>query len=183
MHRLPRALPGGQYLQLLAATSRIATAAPLAPRERPCSTTVRAEAAASIPATPTGPPVRARRAPGRPGSAAGATSPAPSSTSTCATRAATHGGTGFAEPDLVLTDDDTLIQTAGGENEALAYMGMLSDPPRLAQEGPGRQPSRASHRRRLRLSGESQSVRRSSRVGGLPVRERLLPLRGRLRIG
>lgn len=38
----------------------------------------------------------------------------------------THGGTGFAEPDLVLTDDDSLIQTSG-VNAALAYMGMLSD--------------------------------------------------------
>jgi endonuclease I len=38
----------------------------------------------------------------------------------------THGGTGFAEPDLVLTDDDGLIQTSGGVNAALAYMGILS---------------------------------------------------------
>jgi endonuclease I len=38
----------------------------------------------------------------------------------------THGGTGFAEPDLILTDNPALIQTSGGVNASVAYMGMLS---------------------------------------------------------
>ena len=40
----------------------------------------------------------------------------------------THGVTGVAEPDLVLTDDDTLVVTTG-TNETLVpvYMGLLSD--------------------------------------------------------
>lgn len=37
----------------------------------------------------------------------------------------THGGTGHAEPDLRLTDNQDLIQTSD-DNVALAYMGMLS---------------------------------------------------------
>ncbi len=36
-----------------------------------------------------------------------------------------HGVTGFAEPQLVLTDDENLIQSSTS-NESLAYMGMLS---------------------------------------------------------
>jgi len=36
-----------------------------------------------------------------------------------------HSGTGAAEPDLVLTDDDSLVATTGG-NASLAYMGRLS---------------------------------------------------------
>ncbi len=39
----------------------------------------------------------------------------------------THGGTGAAEPDLILTDDGSLIQTSGGVNAAVAYMGLLAD--------------------------------------------------------
>jgi len=39
----------------------------------------------------------------------------------------THGGTGAAEPDLVLTDDGQLIANSQtGSNEAVAYMGDLS---------------------------------------------------------
>ncbi len=38
-----------------------------------------------------------------------------------------HGFTGFAEPDLVLTDSEALILASStGQNESLAYMGMLS---------------------------------------------------------
>ena len=38
-----------------------------------------------------------------------------------------HGVTGFAEPDLVLTDDRSLMdQSNTGENEAVGYMGLLS---------------------------------------------------------
>jgi len=36
-----------------------------------------------------------------------------------------HGGTGYAEPDLILTDDVGLIQTTGS-NASVAYMGRLS---------------------------------------------------------
>ncbi|KAB2957268.1 MAG: hypothetical protein F9K16_14330 [Thermoanaerobaculia bacterium] len=38
----------------------------------------------------------------------------------------THGQTGFPEPDLILTDNPALIQTSGGVNASVAYMGMLS---------------------------------------------------------
>jgi endonuclease I len=39
-----------------------------------------------------------------------------------------HGITGFAEPDLILTDDDTLIDAfRTSTNSSQAYMGMLSD--------------------------------------------------------
>jgi endonuclease I len=38
----------------------------------------------------------------------------------------THGGTGVVEPDLVLTDDPTLVLTSG-TNAPLAHMGLLSD--------------------------------------------------------
>ena len=38
----------------------------------------------------------------------------------------THPVTGVAEPDLILTDDRSLIATSGGVNAAVAYMGMLS---------------------------------------------------------
>lgn len=37
----------------------------------------------------------------------------------------THGGTNFAEPDLILTNNRALIQTATS-NQSVAYMGMLS---------------------------------------------------------
>jgi endonuclease I len=37
----------------------------------------------------------------------------------------THGGTGASEPDLILTDDETLVATTG-TNASLAYMGFLS---------------------------------------------------------
>jgi endonuclease I len=37
-----------------------------------------------------------------------------------------HGVTGVSEPDLILTDDASLIQTSGGENASVAYMGLLS---------------------------------------------------------
>ncbi len=38
-----------------------------------------------------------------------------------------HGGTGAAEPDLILTDDRGLIDSSNtGSNEAVGYMGMLS---------------------------------------------------------
>ena len=36
-----------------------------------------------------------------------------------------HGGTGHSEPDLILTDDEDLIVTSS-DNEAVAYMGILS---------------------------------------------------------
>ncbi len=40
----------------------------------------------------------------------------------------THNVTGFSEPNLELTDDDTLIDEYNtGNNESLAYMGILSD--------------------------------------------------------
>jgi len=38
----------------------------------------------------------------------------------------THGSTGVAEPDMRLTDDPGLIQTSGGQNASVAYMGLLS---------------------------------------------------------
>jgi endonuclease I len=38
----------------------------------------------------------------------------------------THGVTGAAEPDLILTDTESLITTSGGVNASVAYMGMLS---------------------------------------------------------
>lgn len=39
----------------------------------------------------------------------------------------THGGTGISEPDLILTDNETLIANSNtGSNESVAYMGMLS---------------------------------------------------------
>ncbi len=39
-----------------------------------------------------------------------------------------HGGTGVAEPDLRLTDNELLISSsATGNNESVAYMGMLAD--------------------------------------------------------
>jgi len=38
----------------------------------------------------------------------------------------THGTTGAAEPDLILTDNPALILTTGG-NAAVAYMGILTD--------------------------------------------------------
>ncbi|HWM95214.1 MAG TPA: endonuclease [Thermoanaerobaculia bacterium] len=38
-----------------------------------------------------------------------------------------HGVTGVAEPDLRLTDDQSLIVTSGGVNASVAYMGMLSE--------------------------------------------------------
>ena len=38
----------------------------------------------------------------------------------------THGDTDFAEPDLILTDDEALIDASDtGQNESLAYMGLL----------------------------------------------------------
>ncbi|MEM7354913.1 MAG: endonuclease, partial [Acidobacteriota bacterium] len=38
-----------------------------------------------------------------------------------------HGVTGFAEPDLILTDNESLIDSGNtGSNESVAYMGMLS---------------------------------------------------------
>lgn len=37
-----------------------------------------------------------------------------------------HGGTGAPEPDLILTDNGSLIQTSGGVNASIAYMGILS---------------------------------------------------------
>jgi len=38
-----------------------------------------------------------------------------------------HGITGFAEPDLILTDNEALIDSGNtGSNESVAYMGMLS---------------------------------------------------------
>jgi endonuclease I len=37
----------------------------------------------------------------------------------------THGGTGASEPDLILTDDETLVATTG-TNASVAYMGFLS---------------------------------------------------------
>ncbi len=39
----------------------------------------------------------------------------------------THGGTGAAEPDLILTDSESLIDSSNtGSNESIAYMGMLT---------------------------------------------------------
>jgi endonuclease I len=38
----------------------------------------------------------------------------------------THGGTGYPEPNLYLTDDPNMIATSGGVNASVAYMGMLS---------------------------------------------------------
>ena len=37
-----------------------------------------------------------------------------------------HGVTGVAQPDLILTDDQSLIVTSGGVNASVAYMGMRS---------------------------------------------------------
>ncbi len=57
----------------------------------------------------------------------------------------THGGTGVSEPDLILTDNEALIDASNtGNNESVAYMGMLSvllewhhqDPPRRPGGGP-----------------------------------------------
>ena len=48
-----------------------------------------------------------------------------------------HGGTGFAEPDLRLTDNEALIDSSNtGSNEAVAYMGMLSVLLQWHQEDP-----------------------------------------------
>ncbi len=39
----------------------------------------------------------------------------------------THGDTGASEPDLILTDDESLIAASNtGNNEPVAYMGILS---------------------------------------------------------
>jgi len=39
----------------------------------------------------------------------------------------THGGTGHSEPDLILTDTESLIEASNtGNNESVAYMGMLT---------------------------------------------------------
>lgn len=38
-----------------------------------------------------------------------------------------HGTTGATEPDLILTDNNSLIVTSGGVNGQVAYMGILSD--------------------------------------------------------
>lgn len=38
----------------------------------------------------------------------------------------THGDTGVSEPDLILTNDGSLIATSGGVNASVAYMGILS---------------------------------------------------------
>lgn len=38
-----------------------------------------------------------------------------------------HGLTGAPEPDLILTDNASLIQTSGGTNAAVAHMGLLAD--------------------------------------------------------
>ncbi|MBK9493940.1 MAG: endonuclease [Xanthomonadales bacterium] len=53
-----------------------------------------------------------------------------------------HPVTGVAEPDLILTNERSLIVTSGGSNAAVAYMGMLSvliewhelDPPDLRDQ-------------------------------------------------
>lgn len=48
-----------------------------------------------------------------------------------------HGVTGFAEPDLILTDDTTLIAASDtGSNLAVAYMGILSDILQWHQQDP-----------------------------------------------
>jgi endonuclease I len=47
----------------------------------------------------------------------------------------THGVTGAAEPDLILTDDPGLIATTGS-NASLAYMGLLADVLRWHAEDP-----------------------------------------------
>jgi len=40
----------------------------------------------------------------------------------------THGVTGYSEPDLILTDNLTLIENSNtGSNESVAYMGLLAD--------------------------------------------------------
>ena len=40
----------------------------------------------------------------------------------------THSGTGSSEPDLILTDSETLIDSSNtGSNESIAYMGLISD--------------------------------------------------------
>jgi hypothetical protein len=39
----------------------------------------------------------------------------------------THGATGVAEPDLILTDNRSLITTSGGVNASIAYIGLLSN--------------------------------------------------------
>jgi endonuclease I len=39
----------------------------------------------------------------------------------------THGVTGVSEPDLILTNNQTLITTSGGVNATVAHMGILSD--------------------------------------------------------
>ncbi|MEN8006038.1 MAG: PKD domain-containing protein [Candidatus Krumholzibacteriota bacterium] len=40
----------------------------------------------------------------------------------------THGGSGYSEPDLILTDNLTLIENSNtGSNESVAYMGLLAD--------------------------------------------------------
>lgn len=39
----------------------------------------------------------------------------------------THGGSGASEPDLILTDNQSLIVSDTSQNKSVAYMGMLSD--------------------------------------------------------
>ncbi len=49
----------------------------------------------------------------------------------------THPGTSIPEPDLILTDDEALIAASNtGNNESVAYMGMLSVLLQWAQEDP-----------------------------------------------
>jgi endonuclease I len=48
----------------------------------------------------------------------------------------THGITGAAEPDLILTDNANLIQTTGGVNTSVAYMGLLAVVLRWSAEDP-----------------------------------------------
>ena len=76
-----------------------------------------------------------------------------------------HGVTGVDEPDLILTDNLSLSRARTGQNEDVAYMGLLSA--LLAWQRRGvdafeRRPTWCSFR-------ATATLRRSPRVGRLPV--------------